>query len=149
MAAEDLLTLQEAKDSLRVGDDDVVLDPELTRIVTAASRLIDTHFGAMVTRTVTAELHGNPRSGMLRLRLSPVSSITTVTVDGTALSSSNYQVVKQGYDEWLARTAGYQMVPWSSVRLQGIAVTYVAGRYATTALVPALVKEAAVAQVRH
>lgn len=149
MAAEDLLTLSEAKEALRVGDEDVSLDPELVRLITAASRLIDTHFGAMVNRTITAELHDNPRSGLLRLRRSPVSSITSVSVDGTALSAGSYQVVKRGYDEWLARTAGYQMTPWMSVRLQGISVTYVAGRYASTAAVPALVKEAAVAQCRH
>lgn len=149
MATEDILTTLEARHALRLGLEDVTLEPELARLITSASRLIDSHFGAMVVRTVTAEKHNAPRSPYLQLRQSPVSSITSVTLDGTALASTGYQLIEGGYQEFLARVSGYTPVGWVSARLQGISVTYVAGRYATTSVVPAVVKDACVVQLRH
>lgn len=150
MAAEDLVTVFEARAALRLGFEDTTLEPELGRLITSASRLIDSHFGAMVTRTVTAEKHDAPRFGRyLQLRQSPVSSITSVTVDGVALAATGYQLIEGDFQEYLARVSGYRPISWSSARLQGISVTYVAGRYASTAAVPALVKDACIVQLRH
>lgn len=149
MAAEDLITTAEARAALVLGFEDVSLQAELERLVTSASRLIDTHFGAMVVRTVT-EKHDPPRHmPYLQLRQNPISSVTSVTVDGTVLASTGYQIIEGGYGESLARVSGYVPIAWTSARLQGITVVYVAGRYATTAAVPALVKDACVLQLRH
>lgn len=149
MAAEDLITTAEARAALVLGAEDVSLEPEMERLVTSASRIIDTHFGAMVARAVT-EKHDPPRNGLyLQLRQSPILSVTSVTVDGTLLASTGYQIVEGGYGEFLARVSGYTPIWWQSARLQGITVVYQAGRYATTAAVPALVKDACVLQLRH
>jgi len=149
VATEDIVTIAEARGAIRLGFDDVSLEPELTRIITSASRLIDHHFGCMVVRTVTAELHDDPCRPLLQLRQGPVSSITTVTVDGTALTAGQTQIVAGGYGETICRVNSYTPAPWYSRRLQGISVTYVAGRYATTSVVPAVVKDACILQVRH
>lgn len=149
MAAEDLVSAAEARSALVLGAEDVSLQDELARLITSASRLIDTHFGAMVAREVT-EKHDPPRNGLyLQLRQSPISSITSVTVDGVAVDSSGYQIVEGGYGEFLARVSGYTPVWWQSARLQGITVVYQAGRYATTSVVPSIVKDACVVQLRH
>ena len=149
MATEDIVAIQEARSALRLGREDVALEPELTRLITSASRLIDHHFGCMVVRTVTSELHDDPGSPFLALRSGPVSSITSVTVDGTALTSGQTQKYVGGYGELICRVSSYVPAPWYSRRLQGISVTYVAGRYATTSAVPALVKDACLLQLRH
>ncbi len=149
MATEDLVTVAEARAALRLGREDLALQPELERLITSATRLIDQHFGAMVVRTVTSELHNDPVVPYLHLRQGPISSVTSVSVDGVALTSGQYQVVQGGYQEMLCRVASYQPTLWLSRRLQGISVTYVAGRYATTSAVPAIVKDACMVQLRH
>jgi len=150
MAATDLLTIQEARSALRFGVTDVELEPELERLISSTSQLFDDYFGAMVARTVTAELHDTPRAGRpVRLRVRPAYSITTVTVDGTAVASSGYTVGAGGDGNLLYRLTASQYSSWQAVQAQGISVTYDAGRYADTASVPAKVKDAALLQLRH
>jgi hypothetical protein len=87
VATEDLVTVAEARAALRLGREDLALQPELERLITSATRLIDQHFGAMVVRTVTSELHNDPVVPYLHLRQGPISSVTSVSVDGVALTS--------------------------------------------------------------
>jgi hypothetical protein len=53
----DLITLAEAKRSLRITPHDVVDDDELAVYITAASRVLDEHFGYTVALAVTNEAH--------------------------------------------------------------------------------------------
>lgn len=140
----DLLTLDEAK---------AVLNPRTTakdnRIemkITAASRILDGLCGPIVYRTVTDELHQSPSSA-LWLYENPVVSITNVkewsSGVATALTAETHEVAG-GYRfdtrlGTIARRSSWHDSFWSS---DYVTVTYVAGRYATTADVDALFKEA-------
>ena len=125
-------------------------NPELMRRVTAVSQAIDAYCGPVVARTVT-EVHDGGESSVW-LREYPVLTVTTVTefdgttqtvltnesVFGTVGGSVGYVLHSDG--SRIERRSGGTAYRFTTGQVQ---VVYQAGRFATTADVDELFKEAA------
>lgn len=145
----DVVALATAKDALRIRSGDTTKDVTLERLITGASRLLDRKVGPVVVRTVTAERHDGGAT-TIQLRHYPITSVTTIdeyASDGTVAASPILEPIDSRptnafqMEPWkgtglgsgeLTRRRGGADVRWTSGR-QNIAVTYEAGRYATTA----------------
>ncbi len=158
MAATDVLTATEAKQTLRVNDNDTTNAALLTAVVAAVSGALDDMCGPIVQRTVTAERHDG--SGWaIQLRRAPVTSITSVTEyeGATATTLTEETVGTIPSNGYLLRPYSPASAPYSGrierrtggepcVFAEGegnVVVTYVAGRYATTGAVAENFKHAA------
>jgi hypothetical protein len=151
--ALDVLTLDEARSALRLGQTDVELLPELERLITSASLLLDSHIGPIVQRTVV-EYHDRPPGTTLTLNTGPVASITSVVEDGVTLPASSYLLRRDGDTAHgqIERVMSAVSSPWLAIRPQGIVVTVVAGRMTSTTDSSALAahcKAGAVLQLQH
>lgn len=149
----DILSLTEAKAALNIPATNTDYDTELAQVVTAASRFVDSVAGAVVERTITAEEHQG-RSTSISLDHYPVVSITTVTEyqAGAATVLTAETLLTAGtYAIDLTSGTVYRRNSWnpSHFASSGVAVTYVAGRYADTASVDPVYKEAAAFTVKH
>jgi len=114
--------------------------------VTAVSLAIDELVGPVVRRTVTGEQHPGG-CGHVRLRRTPISSVTTVkvwdagistTLTGETLSvAGGYLAEQDGDDPTLLSGTLRRRSSWTSILWEygTVEVTYVAGRYATTSAV--------------
>lgn len=160
----DILSLPEAKRVLRIAPTDTSQDEELEIYITAASRGMDQHFGNTVALSVTDELHDglNPSGKGYRdkiiLNHRPVRSISSVIEyrNGSPITLVQETVTSQPGDAFLAdryeadptlfngivrrRGSGYGQ-GYEPGR-QNIAVTYQAGRVASTTNVDARFKRA-------
>lgn len=152
MATNDLLDEIEAERALNMAGATGETLAEIVAMNSAVSQDIDRICGPVVQRTVTDELHTAAGSQVF-LRQRPVVSITTVTEylsgTGTVLTA-----------ESVSTAGGYLFDPdigmlhrrsaWTDMDWTGrVAVTYVAGRYATTASVGELWKGKARAALRR
>ena len=151
MAATDAITLAEAKAALNITGDGVVNDVELGQVVSAATALVEEWVGPLVIRSFSESLDGG--SGEVWLTNEPVS-VTSVTeyvgTSGTALTAEAAGVAG-GYladGRALYRRTGAYDRAWRYGR-RNVAVTYTAGRYADTASVGPLAKEATVICLVH
>lgn len=158
----DILTTAEAKRVLRIAVTDTTQDNELEVYITAASRMMDRHFGNTVALSVTDELHdGTNRSGRgwrskIILNKRPVISISTVVEHraGSPATLTAETSTQQPADAYLAeryepdrsllsgivrRRASGEDANWEPGR-SNLAFTYTAGRYADTASVDARFK---------
>ena len=149
----DILTLPEAKTAVNIDALNVDHDDEIAQHVTAISRIIDDECGPVVQRTITAELH-DAGGARIYLRYAPVASVTTLREAAgstiTTLSSVAFGGTGDGYslkDGVLSRRVGGRVASWSYG--DTVEVTYVAGRYASTAAVDAKFKSAASAILRR
>jgi hypothetical protein len=153
MAATDLITLVEAKRELSALDQPVD-DTLLGAYITAVSNMIDEQYGPVVYRTISNEQHETRGVLDIWLRVPPVASITSVTeydvtgaaytitpdtlttknVAGCFLNTSEFGAAK------LQRRSGGSPIWWPI--MGAVSVTYVAGRYATTAAVSEFWKQA-------
>lgn len=161
----DLLTLPEAKKALRIHIGDSTDDDLLASYITAVSRELDRIAGHTVALSVTDELHdGTNSSGRgyrhkIILRHRPVISVATVVehASGTPVSLVAETTTVQSTDAYMAerydpdpdlynghirrRSTGEDA--WFEHGRQNIAVTYTAGRVASTTQVDARFKQAA------
>ncbi|MBP7594300.1 MAG: hypothetical protein KA755_01475 [Candidatus Microthrix sp.] len=154
----DVLTLLEGKVAVGITGSDTTSDTALAQKITAVSRKLDRVFGPIVQRTITGEVHpGGHETVILRHR--PVTSYASVTeysgTTGTVLTAEDYDTQPaDGYspDRWQTASAPYSGVirrrfsgnPGNFARgPEAVRVTYLAGRYTTTATVDPLFKEAA------
>jgi hypothetical protein len=152
----DIITLGEAKKALKINDGTTTFDDQLRMYVTAVSDTLDDFYGPVVYRTVTDEVHAGGRS-LIFLNEWPVASITAVTeyASGTATTlAAETATASTGSDYLLDASRGYALVrrsSWSDAvfAASSVKVTYVAGRYATTADVDARWKLAAQITLRH
>ncbi|MDA3624254.1 hypothetical protein OU415_02330 [Saccharopolyspora sp. WRP15-2] len=154
----DVLTLAEAKQALNISESVTKHDAELPSYITAVSQRLDLYIGPVVQRTVTNEVHDGGRPSVF-LDLFPVVSVTQVieysdTTSTVLTAESN--AVKPDEAYLLER---YDVIPslWSGRLLRrragrrarfesgqaNVAVSYVAGRCASTAEVPERYKLAA------
>lgn len=153
----DLLSPTEASAALNTPSDST----ELARIVTAVSRRLDTLCGPIVKRSVGPELHDGTTS-LIILREPPVwtgaSAVMTVAEwDGSTshMIVAEVQGTPTAYDYQLDPTAGFlyrRSGGWDTrwtVGRRNISVTYTAGRYADTASVDPLFKQAAMLMLQH
>lgn len=161
----DLLSLADSKLAINMAASTTTHDVVLARHITAISRLVDDACGPVVVRTITAETHdvGYSQRKVFLLRR-PVSSITTVR-EVRSGSVDTLAAVAFG-----AQTSGYFAPPDPRTpslkagvldrRSSGteytwpegdatVEVTYVAGRYATTAAVDARFADCAGAILRR
>lgn len=160
MATLDLLTLEEAKDAVNFEQTEIMHDLELGAFVTAVSLRLDDLCGPIVQRTITNELHdgGCPT---IRPRRTPVASVTTITdyeqLTGYALTAES-NLAQPDYSYLLDSISTHNVVirrrtSGSDGRFsygrRNIAITYVAGRAATTATVDAKFKIGAALCLQH
>ena len=141
----DLLSLDDGKAAINMDSSNVEHNDELARHITAISRIVDEACGPVVIRTITDEVHHlDGAASAVYLDHYPVQSVTTVSefTGGavTALSAVAFGAVTSGYYADLragvvARRMGGQPYAWPASA--AVQVTYVAGRYATTAAVDA------------
>lgn len=157
MATLDVLSQDEADRALKIGASDNSNDPRIISAVTAISLRLDELCGPIVVRTITAEEHHDlDRTTHLWVRERPVSSFTTVTEydrSGSSTTLSAETVSSKPAAAYRAdRSEGTGTLTGKIHRRssgqgayfgESVAVTYVAGRYTTTALVAPLFKEAA------
>jgi len=158
----DVLTEQEARDAVGSGGTPKPTDDLLARLNTAVARRLDRLVGAIVQRTVTAEIQ-NGCARAIWLKQSPASAIATVTeynastsrtltaqTLGSAAPANGYFAELHSNNPSLLsgrlirRTNGYDDTFWPHV-----SVTYTAGRYATTAAVDELFKSAATLMLKN
>lgn len=114
-----LVGLAEVKDHLNIPAADTSADEELRGFILSACDVVEDVVGVVARRSFTQTLSGRGERSLLLSRR-PVISVTSVTVDGVALASTDYSVTPHGV---LTRTAGR----WPS-GVDNIVVVYVAGR---------------------
>ena len=137
------VTLAEAKRQLFLSESDTSQDAELTsRIQAAREQWEHDTDSVLFTRTlsVTSELFGGRQ---IALESRPVTSITHIKYYDpsdvlTTFSSSKYSL---NAAEDVIELDWAESWPVTSIRWDAITITYVAG-YATTATIPAIVKQA-------
>lgn len=143
-------------------------DGQLARVITAVSRRLDLLVGPVVTRTITNEPHAFATTipwssrDTIELEWCPVTSITTVTnylgttatvltaqTAGTSPANGYYAETYKPNPTLLSgiieRKTGLYRYPFGDL----VTVTYVAGRYADTASVDPMFKEAASYMLRN
>ncbi|MCA1572419.1 MAG: hypothetical protein LC798_19385 [Chloroflexi bacterium] len=150
----DVLTLDEAKRALNIPAADTTFDVEVASYVTAVSRRLDDLTGPIVVRTITNEPHDGGGTYVFPNH-TPVLSVTTVTewLSGTsqvltaettaASTTTDYFLAGVGtHGAHLRRRSSWSdmVFPWGA---GNVVLTYVAGRYATTAAVDPKFKQAA------
>lgn len=143
MATTDIVTLTEATDYLSGQRMDS--SPLLATWISAATSAIEDRVGPVVNRTITSEAYdgGGP---FVLLRSYPVASVTTVTEDGAGLISAQW-LLYPTTGKLCRRTAGTPDVFAPGER--NIAVTYVAGRAASTSAVAPRIKQACLIVLAH
>lgn len=160
MAADllDVLSIADARDEVGIGVGVATYDAKLEPLVTAISRRLDSVCGPIVNRTLTDELYTGGRSSIW-LKNRPVSSVTTVTeYTGTtaqiltaetnaAKTANNYLLDDTRTGRLLRRMSGCDTCFPTGRR--NVAVTYVAGRAATTSVVDRRFAEAARICLKH
>lgn len=137
MATLDVIDVETAAEALQVP---ARRQNQLARLVTAVSARMDDEFGAIVTRTITGETHKTRGLEGVLLEFWPVTSVTA------ELSSTAITPVVD--DEWgilFHPTRTY----WPHTRRPNLTVNYTAGRFATTADVTEVWREAAIITIRH
>lgn len=149
MATTDILTLEEAKRALNLSLDRVGQEEEVEAWISAISQRIDDLYGAVVYRTVTDEVHYDAYGDSIVPRVQPVVSISAVTEyrsgTGTVLTAEDfdtvgtYRLIQDADSHRIYRRSGWLGYPYQGT----VKLTYVAGRYATTATVEAKWKQAA------
>lgn len=155
----DLLSLAEGYQAVNVnsGDASAEFTAELTRGITAVSRIVDDKCGPVVVRTITDEVHDGAR-GPLLPRKWPVFSVTavkeyagttltTLTAETVASQTSNQFYFNAAENSVYRRSGGYDYT--FNAGRGNVLITYVAGRYADTAAVDAKYKVAAASILRR
>ena len=113
-------------------DDSDVVAAEL---IAAAQGHIEAYVGRSLEAASRTETFDAPTT-TIWLNVTPVNSITTVTVDGTALTASDYVFTEYGR---LDRTSNSRVVSWGTHKLQSIEVVYDGGY--GTGLVPYAIQD--------
>lgn len=156
MAVLDVLTVVESRLAVGKETTDTEDAVRLAQMTTSVSLSLDKGAGPVVRRDIVGELHDGGAAG-LQLTRWPVTSITTVTeLSGTTATvlaretfaaaggylAEPYQPDPTLFNGRLLRRSARSDSAWACGR-QNVEVSYVAGRYADTAAVDALFKEAA------
>lgn len=98
-------------------------DVVCAELIAAAQGHIERVAGRPIEAGAITETFDGPAS-TLWLEVTPVNSITSVTVDGTALTSNDYTYTDYGR---LARTSNSRERAWSTSKQQSIVVVYNGG----------------------
>jgi len=111
-----LIGLGETKDHLNIPAATTTYDDELRRHIDTATELVETHCGRYFRRQ-TVVVYPHPDTTILLNP--PVVSITSVVIDGTTISASNYHVNRTTGVLTLDTHPGYDV--------DDVTITYVAG----------------------
>jgi hypothetical protein len=156
----DIVTLNEAKAALNIAAAELRFDTRVAQVVTAASRLVDSVYGPVVTRSV-AKTFFEPRFSELFLDVPAGSptfalsnlAVTEYTAGAATILSAETATAATGNDYryrsatgTLVRRANWADAAWGA---QEVLVVYIGGRSASTAAVDAKFKEAAAEAVIH
>lgn len=156
----DVLSLTDAKAAISMSASNTAHDAELARHITAISRILDDVVGPIVRRTITDEEHVGRRR-TVQLRRWPVYSVTSVEEDDrgtvTVLSAAAFGSTTDGYrarkldrdPTLLSGVLHRRRYGRDALWADEVQVTYVAGRYATTAAVDARFAEACASVLRR
>jgi hypothetical protein len=106
---------------------DFTNDPEavITELIAAASGHIERVVGRAVEADDYTETFDAPATADVWLTNTPVNSVSSVTVDGTALTSSQYSFDPE--TGRLTRVAGGRPRSWGTHKLQSVVVAYNGG----------------------
>lgn len=140
----DILSDAEGRKACSIGALDSSKADLLAIAITAASRRLDECVGPVVKRSITSETC-SPHGSMVELSMGPVSAISSVTEDGTALAAADwyalpYKPNPQLLSGVIVRRAGDYEYPWDC-GLGTVTVGYLAGRFASTSSVEAKYKQ--------
>lgn len=141
--ALDIVSLETARAALSLGRTDVSKQPDLERLISAASQVVEDHAGVVIKRSIT-ESHDGVNYA-LTLRHYPVVAITAATVDGTAMTAGQLA-------DYIVPTDNYGQVEGNYARPiypNGLSITYTAGRFDAVADVTGYWREACLIQLRH
>lgn len=151
----DVITLAEGKAAVNIATADTTQDTELASFITAISRRLDSLCGPVVKRLIAEEDHLTYGQAVLETRLRPIydvqgvveydsagnhthlteETVTTKPADGWLIdptTSSRFRVLRRS-----------QGLPYTYPQGGIVRLEYNAGRYATTAAVDAVFKQAA------
>lgn len=148
----DLLTLDEAKAALNIPLADTTFDDELAMYVTAVSQRLDDFAGPIVKRSVADEVHDGGGSFLFPMQ-TPVASIgevveyssgTATTLTGETNSVAGTYMLEGGgtHLSIIRRRSSWSDSGFPTGR-GNVIVSYVAGRFDSTADVSAKFKQAA------
>lgn len=153
----DLLTLAEAQSALNDTEVDAGDNAEIEAYIAAVSRFLDWMYGPIIERTVTGEIHDGDMCAIW-LRESPVSSVTSVTVNGTTLTAGvDYYAEPSAHRSGLlsgqvtSLEGGLRggMFEYGTDSVGAVSVTYTAGRFADRDAVDGRFRQAAVLTLQH
>lgn len=147
----DLLTLAEGKAALNIDSAVTTFDTEVAAYITALSQRIDDMCGPVVKRSVSAE-HHDGGYGVIWPHVSPVATVGTVleyssgvstTLTGESLTVAGDFVLLDGgtHNSRLSRRSSFSDRTWGTAG--PVVISYVAGRFDSTAAVSAKFKQAA------
>lgn len=104
---------------------DITAEPEavVTQLIASAQALIEAEIGRPVESGARTETL-NPDSPVLFLTYWPVTAVTSVTVDGTALAAAEYQFYRNGL---LVRVANGHPRGWGITKDQSVVAVYTGG----------------------
>lgn len=157
MATLDVLSASEAAEAIGAPGQSTT---KVAKVVTAASKALDSWAGPVVVRTITGERHdrtlGRPSIELRRWPVASVSSLTEYDSSGSSLALTEETHSSKPSGAFLLERAEaeaelglYRPVVWrrdsgrTSTFAETVVATYVAGRFATTAAVDERYKEAA------
>jgi hypothetical protein len=116
----DLTTLANVKEYLDIESSDTKYDQTLTRLISAASRQIESYCSRFFEIRAYNESYDGNASDILVLANTPLVSITSVSIDGEIIASEDYKV----YDDYV-RLVERLFTPGK----QNVSVQYSAGLY--------------------
>jgi hypothetical protein len=150
----DVLSMAEALQALSLSDNSTSFTEQLQRKITSISRKFDRRCGPIVQRSVTEWISPLYTTSEIRVASTPIASITSIVEwaggTGTTITAADedtsptngYLLIGQNHNQAILRRYGAGAGYWY-VGDRTVVVTYVAGRYATTAAVDARFKDAA------
>lgn len=140
----ELTTVKNLKESLTIAESVLTHDKYLTNLIQRFSDLVERYLGRGDLTSASAT-EGYDALGQLYLilRRYPVTAISSITIDGTALAATDYKLLKNGRNGLVQRigtaftgeiTRSYANVRWpDGGDPERIQITYTAG-YATSPL---------------
>lgn len=147
----DVISLDEGMTAVAMTGSGVNHEDTVASAITAISRRLDELVGPIVVRTITDEIHYADGSPFIIPNYSPVFSVTSITEyqsgTGTVLTAEDFDTSGTYLlrDNFIYRRSG-----WYGINFAGtVKLSYVAGRFSSTATVDARYKTAAAAILRR